>query len=71
MLLPMELDTAMSPMPDEEREERKERSPRENRRDQRRWRVVTLSSYNQTGHAVWDAGPRCQEGDAHDVIWDV
>lgn len=36
-----------------------------------RWREVTLSSYNQTRHAVWDAGPRCQEGDAHDVIWDV
>lgn len=68
MLLPMELDTAMSPMPGEEREKRNER---ENRRDQRRRRVVTLSGYNQTGHAVRDAGPRCQEGDAHDVIWDV
>lgn len=31
----------------------------------------TLSSYNQTCHAVWNAGPRCQEGYAHDVVWDV
>lgn len=31
----------------------------------------TLSSYNQTCHAVWHAGPRCKEGYAHDVVWDV
>lgn len=37
----------------------------------RQWSVVTLPSYNQTCHAVWNTGSRCQEGDAHDVIWDV
>lgn len=31
----------------------------------------TLSSYNQTRHAVWNTGPSCQEGYSHDVVWDV
>lgn len=31
----------------------------------------TLPSHNQTCHAVWNAGPCCQEGNPHDVVWDV
>lgn len=30
----------------------------------------TLTCYDQTSHAVWDAGASSQEGDAHDDIWD-
>lgn len=33
--------------------------------------LFTLSSHNQTCHAVWNTGARCQEGDAHDVVGDV
>lgn len=33
--------------------------------------TFTLSSYNQTCHAVRHARPCCQEGYAHDVVWDV
>lgn len=30
----------------------------------------TLTCYDQTSHAVWDAGASRQEGDTHDDIWD-
>lgn len=33
--------------------------------------TFTLSSYNQTRHAVRHTCPCCQEGYAHDVVWDV
>lgn len=33
--------------------------------------IPTLSSYNQASHAVWYAGPCCQEGYTHDVVRDV
>lgn len=33
--------------------------------------MLTLSSHNQTRHAVRDAGARGQEGDTHDVVRDV
>lgn len=69
MLLPMELDTAMSPMPGEERDKQSQTSQQVPSAEG--WRLLTLPGYNQTGHAVWNTGSRCQEGDAHDVIWDV
>lgn len=33
-------------------------------------RQFTLTCYDQTSHAVRDAGASRQEGDAHDDIWD-
>lgn len=85
MLLPMELDTAMSPIP--------ERRPFTNEASLPKWPptgntsillplkartknrkllyLYTLSRHNQTRHAVRNAGARCQEGDTHDVVRDV
>jgi len=38
------------------------------------WRVtvlpLTLAGYDEAGHAVGDAGPCSQEGDAHDDLRD-
>lgn len=31
----------------------------------------TLASYDQASHAIRHTGARCQERDAHDIIWDV
>lgn len=31
----------------------------------------TLASHYDTSHAVWDAGARCEEGDAHDDVRDA
>lgn len=31
----------------------------------------TLSGHDETGHAVGDTGTGCQEGDAHDDVWDA
>lgn len=32
---------------------------------------LTLAGHNEAGHAVGDTGACCQEGDAHDDLWDA
>lgn len=77
----MELDTAMSPMPEKTRKKGQRKAealaPKTRRRvenlelEKKKNDFFTLSSYNQACHAVWHARPCCQEGYSHDVIWDV
>lgn len=80
-LLPMELEMAMSPRPEVRRETlSKSVFSRETKRLRQAklccatldfLRERTLPRHYDTSHAVWDAGARCEEGDAHDDVRDA